>query len=449
MTAVPCRRRFLTGIAAAAITGAADPAWAVTARGRPVLRADPDNYRRLLRDLKPGDTLALEAGEYRNGLPIHGLVATAERPIVIEGPRRSGAAVFLARPGANTVSIVDSAHVTIRDLTLEGRRQRVDAVKGEGHARWAHHITLERLAIAGHDADQQNVGISTKCPAWGWVVRGCTITGAGTGMYFGNSDGSAPFFSAVIEDNRVLNPIGYALQIKHQRPRPAFEAMPTTPAVTIVRRNVFIKSQGGAERENARPNMLVGHWPLVGPGTDDRYLIYGNLLFDNPTESLFQGEGNLAFYNNLLFNPHGEGMRIQPHNDKPRAVAVFRNTIVASALGIEFVGGEPGYERRLDHNFVYGNPPLQSEVDGENRTGAYEEAGSAFGRLAADLHDLDLTPTGDPGMPTESLGARWLALPGAGEDYLGRPRRSGGFGACASRAANGFMRCGLPLKIEG
>ena len=441
------RRRFLRGLAASALVGLSPSASVLATTGPRVLHAGPDSYRALLRELKPGDTLALEPGEYRSGLPIHGLIGTAERPIVIEGPSRADRAMFVARTNANTVSVIDSAHVIVRNLVLDGQGHRVDAVKAEGHARWAHHITLERLTIINHGADQQTVGISTKCAAWGWVVRGCTVTGAGTGMYFGNSDGSAPFLDGLIEGNRVTNPVGYALQIKHQRPRPSLPLMPTARATTIVRRNVLVKSEGGSTAESARPNMLVGHWPLVGPGMDDRYLVYGNLFFDNPNEALFQGEGNVALYHNLFFNPHGEAVRIQPHNDKPREVAVFRNTIVAAALGIEFSGGEPGYARLFEHNLAFGNPPIHSEIAGDNRLGSYEQAAAAFARLHADIDSLDLTPTADFGKPDTALPAPMLSFPGTRDDYLGRSRGSGGFGACLLRTGSDSMRCGLPASV--
>lgn len=72
---------------------------------------------------------------------------------------------------------------------LDGLNQNIDAVKGEGSAgNWAHHITIEYLEIRNYRSSQQNVGISTKCPAWDWIIRKNRIIGAGTGMYLGNSD---------------------------------------------------------------------------------------------------------------------------------------------------------------------------------------------------------------------------------------------------------------------
>jgi hypothetical protein len=393
------------------------------------LRADPGNYRELIRSLRPGDTLQLAPGEYTRGLPLHGLAGTTDEPIVIEGPAPPGRAVFVGRPGAHTVSLLDSAHLIVRDLVLDGRGAAVDAVRAEGHGRWAHHITLVGLTIVDHGATQQNSGISTKCPAWGWVVRDNTIVGAGTGMYFGDSDGSDPFFDALIEGNRIIDPVGYGIQIKHQHGRP--ELAPTADrGATIIRRNRIVKRRVAPSPEMARPSLLVGHFPLAGAGAHDRYLVLGNLLFDNPSEALFQGEGNIALYNNLLVNPRGEGVRIQPHNHKPREVAVFSNTIVAASLGIRIAGGEIGFPRLLEHNLIYGNPPVLGELSGENVVGAYDRARAAFVRFDLDPDRLDLTPRPPLREPRSSIGEPWAALLEAGQDFQGRSRSAPAFGAC-------------------
>ena len=223
--------------------------------------------------------------------------------------------------------------------------------------------------------------------------------------------------------------MGYGIQVKHQHGRP--DNAPNDGArATIIRRNVIVKSRVAFVPEMARPSLLVGHFPLTGPGAHDRYLVYGNLLLDNPSESLFQGEGNIALYNNLLFNPRGEGVRIQPHNHKPREVAVFNNTIVAAALGIEIAGIEPGFARLFEHNLVFGSPPIHSEVAGENFSGQYDQARAAFARLDADRSTLDLTPRPAVPAPTSADPAGRLDLPGADADYLGRARAGSVFGAC-------------------
>jgi hypothetical protein len=186
-----------------------------------------------------GDRLLLSAGDYPRGLPLRGLQGEAGRPIVIAGPAIGPRARFIARAGANTVSLVDVRHLHLQHLELDGGNQRVDAVKAEGHAAYAHFVTLENLYIHDHAASQQNVGISTKCPAFGWVVRGNRIERVGTGMYFGNSNGAAPFVAGLIEDNTISDTVGYNLQIKHQLPRA--EGLPGAGERhdTIIRRNLF------------------------------------------------------------------------------------------------------------------------------------------------------------------------------------------------------------------
>ena len=437
------RRRFLLFGAAGGISLLGGRTGAATGAARRVIRVDPGNYRAALRGLVAGDTLQLVAGVYEHGLPLHQLLGSREQPIVIEGPHGSTwppAARFLARPGANTVSILNSAHVVVRNLLLDGPGAAVDAVKAEGHSQWAHGITLENLLIRGHNALQQNVGISTKCPSWNWTVRNCTIEGAGTGMYFGNSDGSAPFFASTIEGNRVIDPIGYALQIKHQRPRPLMAAMPRHRAVTTVTRNVFTKRRGGASGTAARPNMLVGHWPLEGYGAEDAYLIHGNLFFDNPSETLFQGEGNLALYNNLFVNPHGEGVRIQPHNHLPRKVYVFQNTIVAAKVGLSFAGGEDGFDRLFERNLIAAAPPVAGPISGDNRVENYDSAAWIFRGLGEDIGELDLAPAPSVFAARGRLADVLQALPAADVDFLGRRRSRPGYGACLT-AGSGARPC--------
>lgn len=98
---------------------------------------NPDTYRAKLRILQPGDHLQLMPGEYRHGLPIHHLQGSEETQIIISGPKNGPRAVLLGRSGHNTISIINSSYVTIRDLEIDGQRLPVDGVKCEGHADWA------------------------------------------------------------------------------------------------------------------------------------------------------------------------------------------------------------------------------------------------------------------------------------------------------------------------
>ena len=401
--------------------------------------ASPDNYLSNLKKLGPGDHLQLRPGEYKQGMPIAYLNGTMQEPIVISGPANGLPAVLVAHAGHNTVSIINSSHVTLRNMELDGRGLPVDGVKCEGHADWAHHITLEGLRIRGHGNNQQTVGISTKCPAWNWVIRRNVIEGAGTGMYLGNSDGRAPFIAGLIERNLIIDTLGYNLQIKHQLPRPALEDMPSEKSATIIRHNVFSKAHGGS-KEMARPNVLVGHWPLTGHGADDQYFIYGNFFYQNPYESLFQGEGNLALYNNLFVNHFGDAVRIQPHNDTPRSISVFYNTIVASKNGIVLLRreGDPEYSQFVEGNAVFGGPPLSvpAGVSLANVAEHYEVAGRYLNAPFEPLEKLDMYPR--PGrlkkiqMETRSLHGYedW------DRDFNGNSRKESFAGAYAGEGSN-------------
>lgn len=360
-----------------------------------VYTGDPSNYRSQLKKLQPGDHLLLTPGLYRQGLPIHYLNGRKEAPIVIVGSELGMGAVFLARRGHNTISIIDSQHVTLRQMEINGQHLPVDGVKCEGHAKWAHHITLENLFIHRHDHNQQIVGISTKCPAWNWLIRNNVIQGAGTGLYLGNSDGSAPFIAGLIEHNLVTQTLGYNLQIKHQNPRPSLPSMPHDPSITIIRHNVFDKASTVGQTQAPRPNVLVGHWPLSGVGKDDQYLIYGNFFHQNTQASLFQGEGNIALYNNIFINHHGGGIRIQPHNDIPRKVSIFFNTILTSGGGIH-LSNKKGFVRFpqwISNNAVFAGKPLTgTAINTDNFIQGFEEAENFLLQPFAPLGQMKLVP---------------------------------------------------------
>ncbi|MBI2798871.1 MAG: hypothetical protein HYX63_01070 [Gammaproteobacteria bacterium] len=368
---------------------------AASASALTTIDGSPDDYLEKVRHLEPGMTLQLAAGEYRGGLYLHELSGTAAAPVIIRGPAKGSAAIFVAREGHNTVSVADSSYLELRNLTLDGKGLAVDAVKGEGNAHWAHHITLENLRIVGHGANQQIVGISTKCPAWNWVIRGNEIRGAGTGMYFGNSDGSAPFIAGIIEDNVVADTIGYNLQIKHQLPRPAIDGMPTAPQVTVIRRNRFSKEHGGSSGPEARPNVLVGHWPLSGPGQEDLYLIYGNFFYQNWDEALFQGEGRLALYNNVFVNRLNDAIHIQPHNDQVREVRILFNSVLTPQSGVIIRVPEAAPKPRLviDANAVFAAHTIVGHPMLGNVVGDYAHADGYFKRPYSSPPELDLTPT--------------------------------------------------------
>lgn len=318
-----------------------------------VINANPGNYTSLLSTLSPSDTLLLASGNYTNGLDIYNMIGTSLQPIVIMGSGNS--TVFTGNSFRNTVSIKESAYITLRDFKIDGQNMpNIDGVKAEGTSgNWTHHIVLDNLLIVGHGANQQTVGISTKCPAWDWIIKECTIDLAGTGIYLGNSNGEEPFVNGIIEHNLIKNTIGYNIEIKHQNAGSRNVVGMTLNGKTIIRHNVFSKESNASTGGNSRPNLLVGNFPDSGDGVNDYYEIYGNFFWQNPSESLFQGSANLMFYDNICVNySGGNGVTIQSHNGfQPRDIRIFHNTIVSNInWGIRLMDTDMAYQK-----YIYGN----------------------------------------------------------------------------------------------
>lgn len=414
---MPTGRRGIGGIALslAIVLGAvASPAMAE------LFRATPSDYRAKLRALGPGDTLVLAPGVYRDGLPLHGLEGRPGEPITIMGDASGSGTVLMARAYANTISIKNAAYLVIRSLTLDGAGQPVDAVKAEGTSKFAHHITLEGLTIVDHGVDQQVVGISTKCPAWNWVIRDNEIWGAGTGMYLGDSDGSAPFVAGLIEGNLVVDTVGYNLQIKHQTSRPDLAGMPASPSRTVIRGNVFSKANGGSSGRLARPNVLLGHFPEDGPGRDDEYHVYGNFFHDNPHEALLQAEGNVVIHDNIFVNAHGDALHIQPHHSVPKRVTIAHNTVLARGTGISVAGGDPRFRQVVMANAVFAGRPLDGGEQIENVTVPYPKASDFLVAPFSLPGQMDVTPRSER-LVRVSRGVE--SMPAVGRhDYYGRCR---------------------------
>ncbi len=410
------------------------------------ITADPGNYRDRLSRLRAGDSLVLAPGTYEHGLRLSGVRGSAGHPIEIRGPA-DRSAIFTADACCNTVQLREVAHLVVRNLTLDG--SGTVGSFGVDSRGACHDVTLENLYIVNHGGGQQTVGISTKGPAWNWVIRGNTIVGAGTGMYLGDSDGSDPFVNGLIEHNVVLDTLGYNLQIKHQNPRPTDVGLPAGPSRTVIRHNVWSKLHGARGGADARPNVLLGHFPVAGPGADDLYEVYGNFFFENPTEALFQGEGNLVLRDNVFVNRSGAAVHVQPHKDRPRQVLVRHNTVLAAGAGIVIVGGDPNYVQRVTANAVFAHPPIVAPGASNNVTGTVAEAGQHLVAPLAPLGALDLHPRPGSlrGPPLEPAGPE---SPAPDErDFDGRERTGAVRGAYETGGGPGawvLARGPIPVK---
>lgn len=391
-----------------------------------MINAGPSDYLDKLAQLVAGDTLLLAAGNYGvdgqgsdtsdpPGLPIFGLNGTAAAPIVITGPDSGARPKLLGRNNTNTVRLANASYIVIRRLEIDGRGYNGFGVATQGPT---HDITIEDNYFHGQGADQSIVAISTTGqPTWNWIIRRNLIEGAGTGMYLGNSNGDSPFVAGLIEHNVVRDTIGYNVQVKHQAVWASVPAgMPTGKSTTIIRHNVFSKSSNSSTGDLARPNLLVGDCPPSGPGSTNGFAIYANFFYRNPSESLFQGEGHIAFYDNLMVADDA-AVRVQLHNGLVRDVRIFHNTIVSSGAAVAVSGGAAGFTQRLQANAVFATgTPITVSGSGatatqnvtDNRINAvnylanplaalgtldlFPKVGSALKQGAADLSGLDAYP---------------------------------------------------------
>lgn len=310
----------------------------VVAARADTLDADPSNYKTVLGELAPGDTMVLAPGDYTQGFTISGVHGTENAWITIRGPASGAPARILGRACCNTVEIRSGTYLAIENLTIDG--QDIDgifAVSATGSP--CHHVRIENCTIVGHGAHQATVAISTKVTTWNWVIRRNSIIAAGTGMYLGNSDGSVPFIGGLIEYNLFLDSKGYNTEIKHQNSRNGtIEGIPTTPQKTIIRHNVFIKGELPNE-SGARPNLLLGAYPSSGLGSEDTYEVYGNLFYHNHRESLLQAEGRVSIHDNVFVDCTGTAIYLTDHNKELLEAYVYNNTFYDVDRAIHFADG--------------------------------------------------------------------------------------------------------------
>ena len=359
------------------------------------LDANPSNYEALLPTLQPGDTLNLAAGVYTGGLDITNLNGTEAAPIVIAGPP-GGGAIFEGNGCCNTVEIIDSSHVVIRGITVDGKGiDGVFGVSAKGSAgNTVHHITIEDCVFVGQNASQQTVGISTKTPTTGWIIRRNVIDGAGTGLYLGNSNYEEAFTGGLIEYNLIKNTIGYNMQIKNQNPWPDHPALPAGDAKTIIRHNVFVKNDQPSP-DGVRPNLLVGGPPPSGAGSGSSVEIYGNFFFHNGhDEGLIQATGRVSIHDNVFVDASDEAILLQTHDGFPLLRAhVYNNTIHGAKRGIVF-GSAATEGDAVTGNLIFAGSPIEGSITSEkdNLAGAIADAAMFVGAPGVTLGQMDFYP---------------------------------------------------------
>ncbi len=411
-----------------------------------VIHAGPDNYTSIVNDLEAGDWMALESGTYTSSLYPDDLHGTAEEPIVISGPVDGEEAVIERHGHANTIEFGNSHNLTIRNLRLDGATNDVGMALRARHGSYTSNITLENLYIHDYDVGSQTaIDTSNDAVAFGWTIKNVTIDGASTGMYLGCASGEdGAFIGGTIENNVIKDTFGYNIQVKHQNHRDFGVGIPEGPHETVIRNNTFKR----AGQERYRPNLLVGHFPTEGPGSEDRYLIYNNTFYKNEGgHSAFQGEGNVALYNNI-FMTENAGVQIFDHNDVPKDIYVLRNTFVTSGTGISITNVDTNYEQMVAENAIFSDNPmnLHSNVnETENFAADRDQADQYLVNPGYDLEELDLSPV-DDSLDKDDLIDYDLDLPDIDKDFTGRLRVQPTYGAYASETEDGYI---LNIEIKG
>ncbi|MFO0632024.1 MAG: hypothetical protein U0168_04155 [Nannocystaceae bacterium] len=285
--------------------------------------------------------------------------------------------------------------------------------------------------------------MNTKTTVWNWTIRGNRIVEPGTGLYLGGSEGDTPFIAGTVEGNVVVNPVGYCMQIKHQNDYAALPDMPAGPNVTVVRHNIFIKDDRESP-DGDRPNLLVGGFPDAGPGSEDRYHIYGNLLLVNPREALLQATGRVSIHDNLFVggNAGFAALVVTPHQGKSvRSAYVYNNTIYTEGTAIAFA------EAASEDDAVVGNLLLAATGMGgpivdarDNLEAAFADAGDYVAMPSVTLGAMDFYPL--PGAVEGSALdlSKMTAEPDYDRDYNGQPK--GGRVRGSAYAGAGDDPCG-------
>ena len=310
--------------------------------------ATPADYQTKVAALQPGDTLILQGGDYL-GLSLRDVLGTSSNWITIRGAEGTPPARITSNSNINAVEVRDGcAYLAIENLVIDGATNG-DSFGVNAAGGTIHNIRVEDCTFTGFSGHQQQVAISTKVPTWGWIIRGNTVVDAGTGIYFGNSDGRYAFVGGLIENNLFLDCKGYNMQIKHQNSREAVPGMPTDDQVTIIRNNVFIKDVLVGE-DGARPNLLIGGFPSSGVGSNDWVEVYGNVFHHNHSgEALIQSTGRVSIHDNIFMDSTTEGVFLVDHNVPLKVAYVYNNTFYDCDIGVRFASGAD------DDHAVFGN----------------------------------------------------------------------------------------------
>jgi hypothetical protein len=264
-----------------------------------------------LRDLPPGEDLALQAGDYKGGCAIRrGGRAGAPLTIRAADPQHRPRLVYPGHP-VNMLEI-RASDIAIRGLDFAGAFGEADGVRI---------ISGDRILIEDcHFSQMGGIAVAaTHMSVQGLVVRRNTIVDShATAMYFGCHDGAGCVISDLtVEGNYIRgvtapNPeIGYGLELKLN-------------TVGIVRGNVVLDTKGPGI-------MAYGSSDLLRTSVVERNFIRGS----RTSSGLVIGGGPAIVRNNISVGNFEAGIGLENYQRRGllRAIVVAYNSVYGSRQG--------------------------------------------------------------------------------------------------------------------
>jgi hypothetical protein len=131
----------------------------------------------------------------------------------------------------------------------------------------------------------------------------------------------------------------------------------------------------------------------------------------------------------------GDGINIRPHNDVPRRIEIFRNTVIAKGIGIKVMGGDSQYSRRAAANMVFASEPIIGGDKKANKIGSLDDAMTDLVNPFGANGTLDVTPQTTAPIAASFGEFSRLGLPDTNVDFSGKSYDAAVAGAYARPGA--------------
>lgn len=353
--------------------------------------------------LRPGDTLLIKAGTYRESVLISGLVGTQDAPITIRGEKGA----VLDATGTDGFTIdgnPGAAWLVIEGLEIRGARRAGILLQR------SHHITLRNLVCVGNRKWQIHTRKSDYI-----TVENCDLSGATLqhGVYFSSTD------HPVARGNRIHHNSTCGIHMNGEK-REGGDGL---------------ISNGIIEGNLIYNNGFRGGGSAINMAAVEKTIIRNNLVYNNGAGGIVSyagdighgGSGNLIYNNIVYFEPGRGRFGLQlVHRTKKTTVM---NNIFVGGLGPALAVDKDSLDGlKSDYNIFYQHGTEQPiEVPRDNRISF-----DVWRRLTSqDAHSLLVQPrfvnpaAGDLHLRPGSKGIDDGTVVPVGKDIDGKTRPAG------------------------